>query len=133
MSLVFLDQSSDVVLVVYLVRVLPDGELLEEIVLSGPQRDALSREQLMHHVFLYVPEALGVEDLEGVEHALGRRGLELVAHEHLEHVGLEFLVLDVVRGLIILQFGDNVVADLRLGGELQEVSHDVRDFSIKHM
>ena len=42
----------------------------------------------------------------------------------LDHVWLEFLILDVITWLVALENVDNVVCNLYLGGELEEVAHD---------
>ena len=127
-SLVFLDQARYVVLVVDVLARLVQGESLEALVLLVPQLDPLGRQQLVHHVFLDVAFAFGVQDAEGGEHVLGRGGFELVGLQHLEQVGLELLVLDVVGGLVVLQLGDDIVPDLGFRGELQQVPHDVTHF-----
>ena len=85
----------------------------------------------MHDVFSDVAEALRVQDFERLQQPLGSLRLELICHEDVEHEGFEFFVLDVVGGLVVFEAADNVVTHLRLRGELQQVSHYVRDLSIE--
>ena len=54
--------------------------------------------------------------------------LVFVRQQNLEHVRLKFFVLDVVTWFVTLQLVDNVISNLRLGWELEQVSHDVRNF-----
>ena len=61
---------------------------------------------------------------------LCRRGLELVCHEHVNHEGLDLLLLNELRWLIILELHDNVITNLCLRGELKQISHQVRDLTL---
>ena len=58
------------------------------------------------------------------------RGLEFVLHKHVDQVGLDFFVLDVVVGVVIFKFDDDVVTHLGFRGELQQVAHNVGHFTL---
>lgn len=132
MALIFFKQSSNIVFVVYLFRVSSNCELLEWLVFTWSERNTLCSEELMHDIESHVTESLGIQHLKGIQESLCSGWFELIRHQHLKHKWLEFLILNEITRLIILQLTDNVVTNLCLTRELQQILHDVTDFSIFH-
>ena len=66
MSLVFFNESGNIVFVVDLIRVSTYGELLEVFVLFDTEGNTLSSEQLMHNISAHIPETLRIENLESI-------------------------------------------------------------------
>ena len=114
MSFVFLNEPGNIVFVVNLFGVFSNCKLFEQVELGCSQRNTLSGEKLMHHVFPYVAESLRIQYFERVKQSLSGGRLELVGHEHLQHVGLEPFVFNEITGLIVFKLRDNVISHLSL-------------------
>jgi hypothetical protein len=64
MSLVLINQSCNIVLVVDVLTCLIERKLLKKLVLSGSQLDAFCGQELMHNILFNVAFALWVQDPE---------------------------------------------------------------------
>ena len=67
MSFILFNKPCNVIFVEYFFRVLTNSEVFELIELCSSQWNTFRGEQLMHHVFPHVPEALWVQDFECVQ------------------------------------------------------------------